>query len=1239
MWNPARILGQRTSGASNALLARLQKHQGAVRGLEFNPFASNLLASGAGDGDLCIWDVANPSQPSLYPAMKNNTSSGNASDITCLSWNRKVQHILATTTAAGNVIVWDLKKQRPVITLKDPGGRRRCSAVAWNPDVATQLLVASDDDASPNVQLWDLRNSVSPLLELQGHSKGVLGMSWCPQDASFLLTSGKDNRVLVWDVPSGQIYRELPSGSANWRFDVQWAPGNLPGVFAGATFEGLVSLHTLASCQPIAAYDAYGNQTLSELSFKSPNWMQRPSSACLGFGGKLATVRNSRRQLPTGESVTTATIEVKQVAAGDDAVDLSPEFENIIRGADRDALKSLCMSKAANSRNQEESETWEFLQTHFEPDGKQHLLVRLGFEGALPKHAVESHEETVANDIQDGGNQHEDAQLQNGIGMPGGQDEWYGTSGGAVDGKFEQLSLHGQTQPHHQQLIGSRNQQMAQQVLGAQGNAALLDDGSGFFAQSPVDGSSFFDTLNSPNKTLSPVLSGEYTKEAEAMGEAASRADDLASHPNHGKPSRIADRSKEQPAIVDGTPGKDEDAINAAMLVGNYAGAVDDCVAAGRYADAMLIASLIGGEPWNAARRQFMQALPRPFMRVVHAILSGDWRDYVLSRPSRAWKSTLAALLSSAPYDQFEELVGLLAKKLDDEGAEHPAVLCYICAGDVQAAVNAWNRTSGPRASSSARQAVMEKAIILGLGVDRPGSSSALGDLLAHQAESLAANGKLSAAYDLISLVPEESSSEKASVLKDRLYQSGAVFRMAAAPLVNQQDQTVASGYNAGSAPTGQSAAAMDLQSGTMGAGYQAPPLTGPPMTFATGSQQPSIQPTAPTSFSQFAPLNPSANDPSTMMPTMSTNSSGLSYTASAPPPATEFASYASQGGPSAASLMPGGGFNAPSPRSPDKAAISQPAVFQPQQNPQPQFSVQHPATAYGSTNGATATGPPPPITFQQPQASGTIAGSSMQPPAYGAVGSQSMATSGIGTMNVSGQPTSAQVPPPTTFQLSPAPSVSSVSGGSHALQPASHGPGFPLTSQHHLEPPVASTGFQSYTSATTTAAAKSDAMAPATAPSAVTTYSNVMPSTSLSRTAGATGSGAMKTPTSPSGPPPGTTLRTADTSSVPPELRGVVNSLIQLHRGCEAIVGGHPTKKRELDDASKKLGTLLWRMNSGLVSTSVAEKLQQLCAALDAGDFATAGHLQVMLTTSDWEECAGWLTALKRLLKLRQAS
>ena len=77
--------------------------------------------------------------------------------------------------------------------------------------------------------------------------------------------------------------------------------------------------------------------------------------------------------------------------------------------------------------------------------------------------------------------------------------------------------------------------------------------------------------------------------------------------------------------------------------------------------------------------------------------------------------------------------------------------------------------------------------------------------------------------------------------------------------------------------------------------------------------------------------------------------------------------------------------------------------------------------------------------------------------------------------------------------------------------------------------------------------------------------------------------------------------------------------------------------RKREMDDNSKRLGGLFWKLNEGQVSQHVVAKLLQLCGALDQGNWPGASHVQVELTTSDWDECGTWLTALKRLIKLRQ--
>lgn len=213
IWNPEEII---KGNGDKSFIVTLDKHQGPVRGLEFNSFQTSVLASGAADGEIYVWDLNKTKSPTVYTPAKNE-----GAELSFVTWNRKVAHILATTSYSGNSVIWDLKNKRPVITFTNPTKKVRCSSLAWSTEVATQIIVASDDDRAPALQLWDLRKAVSPVLSLTGHNKGVLSVSWCPHDSSLLLTCGKDNRTLCWDPTTGEMLCELPA-SNNWNFDVQW---------------------------------------------------------------------------------------------------------------------------------------------------------------------------------------------------------------------------------------------------------------------------------------------------------------------------------------------------------------------------------------------------------------------------------------------------------------------------------------------------------------------------------------------------------------------------------------------------------------------------------------------------------------------------------------------------------------------------------------------------------------------------------------------------------------------------------------------------------------------------------------------------------------------------------------------------------------------------------------------------------------------------------------------------------
>ena len=88
--------------------------------------------------------------------------------------------------------MWDLKLKRSVINFTDPNNRsQRNSVVAWSPDVATRVIVASEDDRNPVLQVWDLRNAFAPLVELRGHHKGILSASWEPESDGSILGVGE----------------------------------------------------------------------------------------------------------------------------------------------------------------------------------------------------------------------------------------------------------------------------------------------------------------------------------------------------------------------------------------------------------------------------------------------------------------------------------------------------------------------------------------------------------------------------------------------------------------------------------------------------------------------------------------------------------------------------------------------------------------------------------------------------------------------------------------------------------------------------------------------------------------------------------------------------------------------------------------------------------------------------------------------------------------------------------------
>ncbi|KPJ08062.1 Protein transport protein Sec31A [Papilio machaon] len=240
------------TGSAEALVGTSSKHSGHVSALDINPYQKNLLASGASESEIFIWDLNNTSQP-MSPGNRNQPYD----HVQGLAWNQQVQHILGSTFA-NRCVVWDLRKNEPIMKLSDAQSRTRWRSLAWHPAVATQLCIASEDDQVPVIQLWDLRLAASPLVTLEGHDKGVLALSWCRQDPDLLLSAGKDGRLLAWNPnntkPGGEIVVEVCQEAA-WTFDVSWCP-RCPALLSSSSFEQQVAVHALLAAPQLQTVGA-----------------------------------------------------------------------------------------------------------------------------------------------------------------------------------------------------------------------------------------------------------------------------------------------------------------------------------------------------------------------------------------------------------------------------------------------------------------------------------------------------------------------------------------------------------------------------------------------------------------------------------------------------------------------------------------------------------------------------------------------------------------------------------------------------------------------------------------------------------------------------------------------------------------------------------------------------------------------------------------------------------------------
>ncbi|KAF5370333.1 hypothetical protein D9758_007002 [Tetrapyrgos nigripes] len=723
LWDPSKILAG--AAASESLVLRNTQHTGPVRALDFNPVQSNLLASGAVAGEVYIWDLKDPSKP-----YTPGTRSTKLDDITSIAWNQQVQYVLAGASTTGYTVVWDLRGKREVVALAygggagtlagqmsggnglAVGGRRGMSAIAWHPDNATRLVTASEDDSSPIIMAWDLRNARAPEKILTGHEKGVLSLSWCKQDADLLLSCGKDNRALCWNPQTSEIIGELPSAD-NWAFQVEWCPRN-PDLLATAFFDGTVGIHSIQTTNETAAaaaaapalaadgsdvFDVPGFSRSTQggtLSLKQPpKWLRRPASTTFGFGGKLVTVSN----LPSAQGKNqSSVVHLRDVVTEDDLVERARKLQAALEG---ESLKAFAEGKT------EKGETWKALLSLFQADSRDELVTLLGFSkaevAARVAEAVErlkaGRTPTVAEldlaDVKPPVVSFAEPEVEE-TAVAGEEIEDIIPDSAGLEKTPSEVSLGGTSDATSAARLGETESTTTAPSLFGDDNVPgipAVDADTDFFSTMGVAGSH-----GSGQQVLVPHMN---------YGLDSSVAATIGSRPSSAASSAIKNNTFR---IYPSDESETERLVTKALVVGDIESAVELCMSSDRFADALLLAVRGGPELLQKTQQAYFerQTISSPYLRLFQSIVTNDLIDIVQNADLQEWQEIFVVLCTFASKEEFPGLAEQLGRRLEFQytiarSSSDPelaskvsdfrkyATLTYLASARLERLVNIWS--------------------------------------------------------------------------------------------------------------------------------------------------------------------------------------------------------------------------------------------------------------------------------------------------------------------------------------------------------------------------------------------------------------------------------------------------------------------------------------------------------------------------------------------------------------------
>lgn len=144
-----------------------------------------------------LWQVADGRVVRMW-------KSGHQGQIPMLEFNA-INSIVASGGTDSAIRLWNFAQKTCVASLK--GCQGVISVLRFNPATKTKTIFAAGDDLKIHGWDYDTRNSVHTL---NGHLTKVTSLSFS-DDGDFLVSSGRDKVLILWDLTSGQQVRVVPT--------------------------------------------------------------------------------------------------------------------------------------------------------------------------------------------------------------------------------------------------------------------------------------------------------------------------------------------------------------------------------------------------------------------------------------------------------------------------------------------------------------------------------------------------------------------------------------------------------------------------------------------------------------------------------------------------------------------------------------------------------------------------------------------------------------------------------------------------------------------------------------------------------------------------------------------------------------------------------------------------------------------------------------------------------------------